>query len=66
MIGLETRNNIDYVRLRNPWGSGGVEHVRNPVTGIVSVRKRKDRYGTFVIDLMTFVTYFGSVVTTKI
>ncbi|MBQ1526662.1 MAG: hypothetical protein IIZ75_05980 [Lachnospiraceae bacterium] len=66
VIGLETRNNIDYVRLRNPWGSGGVEHVRNPVTGIVSVRKRKDRYGTFVIDLMTFVTYFGSVVTTKI
>ena len=66
VIGLETKNNIDYVRLRNPWGRGVVEEVRNPLTGRVAFRKVKDRYGTFVIDMKTFITYFGDITTGKL
>ena len=33
VIGIETKNDIDCVRLRNPWGDGGLLEVRNPLTG---------------------------------
>ncbi len=61
---IENKNGVDYVRLRNPWGGGAVEHVRNPITGNVTIRKSEDRYGTFLVDINTFVTYFGDITAT--
>jgi hypothetical protein len=66
VIGIEEKNGIDYVRLRNPWGEGAVEEIRNPLTGIVSFRKSENRFGTFVIDIKSFVTYFATITTTRI
>ena len=63
VTGIEKKNGISYVRLRNPWGHGTVEEIRNPLTGKISFRATKDRYGTFVIDMQRFVTYFSCITT---
>ena len=66
VIGIETKNDIDCVRLRNPWGDGGLLEVRNPLTGVITYIGTRDRYGTFVIDMKTFVTYFSNITTGSI
>lgn len=64
VLGVVTKNGIPCVRLRNPWGHGRLQAVRNPISGKVSYRKDSDNsYGSFVVDMKTFVTYFTSMFT---
>ncbi len=62
VLGIEKNNGVYYIRLRNPWGLNTVEHIRNELTGKASIREAQEKhYGSFVLDLKTFVTYFRDI-----
>ncbi|MCR5746860.1 MAG: hypothetical protein K6G03_04060 [Lachnospiraceae bacterium] len=66
VLGLEKNaNGISYVRIRNPWGGGRIQSVRNELTGNVSFKKDKHGFGSFLIDISSFVIYFESISITK-
>ncbi len=65
VIGLEKNaNGLFYVRVRNPWGGGRIQSVRNELTGNVSFKRDKHGYGSFLIEISSFVVYFESITIT--
>ena len=60
ILGMETIDGKDYVRIRNPWGSGVVETVKNERTGRTTIRKTDSlrKLGTFLLDFETFTEHF--------
>jgi hypothetical protein len=65
-LGLEEKDGIVCARLRNPWGRGAVESIRNELTGFRSYQAAKrDRTGSFLVDMKTLVTYMNYVCVTN-
>lgn len=57
ILGLERIGDREYVKLRNPWGQGISEAVKNVHTGKVTYRENQKRSGVFYLDLPTFCKY---------
>ena len=65
-LSLEEKDGIVCARLRNPWGRGAVESIRNELTGFRSYQAAKrDRTGSFLVDMKTLVTYMNYVCVTN-
>ncbi|MBP3198698.1 MAG: hypothetical protein J6N21_17075 [Butyrivibrio sp.] len=61
ILGLEGKDGQEKVRIRNPWGEGVLETVKNELTGEETYRKAEGRTGVFLLSLDEFVEHFRSI-----
>ena len=61
VLGIEQVDGKDYVRVRNPWGSGRVVYKKNELTGeTVMVEGNRSMFtGSFLVEISTFVEHMS-------
>ena len=61
ILGLEGEEGQEKVRIRNPWGSGVVETVKNELTGEETYRRAENKTGVFLLSLDEFAEHFQDI-----